>query len=215
MSFVPPTHGWQTYMLMIGASVGDLVQFVKTSAGRGNGKRGVPRKEAPTAVTATADDVLVSRVELDCRTYRHRKHWGQVVLPRLYEFARMVYRFRGDDLLRWRYLLATPVRLVVGNEWRARLMGSVILGCYRSMALGGGDVSTLGVCFVGLRTCCIYRVCFSQSIMSYSSFAPRLGVHIGSWKGCSCFSNRACVANCRVFVESCRTGSRGLRSGTR
>ncbi|CAN0035426.1 unnamed protein product, partial [Ectocarpus sp. 12 AP-2014] len=95
-----------TYMLMIGASVGDLVQFVKTSAGRGSGKRGVPRKEAPTAVTATADDVLVSRVELDCRTYRHRKHWGQVVLPRLYEFARMVYRFRGDDLLRWRYLLA-------------------------------------------------------------------------------------------------------------
>ncbi|CAN0126484.1 unnamed protein product [Ectocarpus sp. 6 AP-2014] len=98
-----------TYMLMIGASVGDLVQFVKTtSAGHGNGKREVPRKEAPTAVTATADDVLVSRVELDCRTYRHRKHWGQVVLPRLYEFARMVYRFRGDDLLRWRYLLATP-----------------------------------------------------------------------------------------------------------
>ncbi|CBN75877.1 conserved unknown protein [Ectocarpus siliculosus] len=98
-----------TYMLMIGASVGDLVQFVKTTtAGRGNGKREVPRKEAPTAVTATADDVLVSRVELDCRTYRHRKHWGQVVLPRLYEFARMVYRFRGDDLLRWRYLLATP-----------------------------------------------------------------------------------------------------------
>ncbi|CAN0528982.1 unnamed protein product [Ectocarpus sp. 12 AP-2014] len=97
-----------TYMLMIGASVGDLVQFVKTSAGRRNGKRGVPRKEASTAVTATADDVLVSRVELDCRAYRHRKHWGQVVLPRLYEFARMVYRFRGDDLLRWRYLLATP-----------------------------------------------------------------------------------------------------------
>ncbi|CAM9577291.1 unnamed protein product, partial [Ectocarpus sp. 4 AP-2014] len=97
-----------TYMLMIGASVGDLVQFVKTSAGRRNGKRGVPRKEAPTAVSATADNVLVSRVELDCQTYRHRKHWGQVVLPRLYEFARMVYRFRGDDLLRWRYLLATP-----------------------------------------------------------------------------------------------------------
>ncbi|CAN0026722.1 unnamed protein product, partial [Ectocarpus fasciculatus] len=99
-----------TYMLMIGASVGDLVQFVKTSAVRGNGKRGVPRKEARAAVTATTDDVLVSRVELDCRTYRHRKHWEQVVLPRLYEFARMVYRFRGDDLLRWRYLLATPVR---------------------------------------------------------------------------------------------------------
>ncbi|CAN0130367.1 unnamed protein product [Ectocarpus sp. 13 AM-2016] len=97
-----------TYMLMIGASVGDLVQFVKTSAGRGSGKRGVPRKETPTAAAATVDDVLVSRVELDCRIYRHRKHWGQVVLPRLYEFARMVYRFRGDDLLRWRYLLANP-----------------------------------------------------------------------------------------------------------
>lgn len=97
----------QTYMLMIGAPVGDLVQFVKTGDGkRGNGKRG----GAPTkGARATADDVLVSRVELDCRAYRHRKHWEGTVLPRLYAFARMVYRFRGDDLLRWRFLLAAPV----------------------------------------------------------------------------------------------------------
>lgn len=98
----------QTYMLMIGAPVGDLVQFVKTGAAgsRGNGKRGASAKEA----RAAADDVLVSRVELDCRTYHHKKHWEETILPRLYAFARMVYRFRGDDLLRWRYLLAAPVR---------------------------------------------------------------------------------------------------------
>ncbi|CAN0167932.1 unnamed protein product [Scytosiphon promiscuus] len=93
-----------TYMLMVGASVGDLVQFVKTGAGRRNDKAGLPTKKR----TATEDDVLVSRVELDCRAYRHREHWKDTILPRLYSFARMVYRFRGDDLLRWRYLLATP-----------------------------------------------------------------------------------------------------------
>ncbi|CAM9165910.1 unnamed protein product, partial [Hapterophycus canaliculatus] len=96
-----------TYMLMVGASVGDLVQFVKTGggAGRRNGRQGAPTKMR----SATADeDVLVSRVELDCRTYRHREHWEETILPRLYSFARMVYRFRGDDLLRWRYLLASP-----------------------------------------------------------------------------------------------------------
>lgn len=94
-------------MLMIGAPVGDLVQFVKTgAAGRGDGKREPPTREAGAA----ADGVLVSRVELDCRTYHHKKHWEETILPRLYAFARMVYRFRGDDLLRWRYLLAAPVR---------------------------------------------------------------------------------------------------------
>lgn len=98
----------QTYMLMIGAPVGDLVQFVKTGSagGRGNGKRDPSAQEAGAA----AGDVLVSRVELDCRAYHHKKHWEETILPRLYAFARMVYRFRGDDLLRWRYLLATPVR---------------------------------------------------------------------------------------------------------
>lgn len=99
----------QTYMLMIGAPVGDLVQFVKTGgASRGGaGKRSAPGKSS--RATAGDDDVLVSRVELDCTAYRHRKHWEGTILPRLYEFARMVYRFRGDDLLRWRYLLAAPV----------------------------------------------------------------------------------------------------------
>lgn len=92
-------------MLMIGAPVGDLVQFVKTGTNRGNRKRGAPFRGSQ----ATEDDVLVSRVELDCRTYHHQKHWEGTILPRLYEFARMVYRFRGDDLLRWRYLLAAPV----------------------------------------------------------------------------------------------------------
>ncbi|CAN0395391.1 unnamed protein product, partial [Laminaria digitata] len=58
------------------------------------------------AQTAKEEDVVVSRVELDCRAYHHRKHWQESVLPRLYEFARMVYRFRGDDMLRFRYLLA-------------------------------------------------------------------------------------------------------------
>lgn len=158
---------------MIGASVGDLVQFVKTSAGRGNGKRGVPTKEAPAAVTATsADDVLVSRVELDCRTYRHRQHWEQVVLPRLYEFARMVYRFRGDDLLRWRYLLATPVRFVVGSEWCARLMRCApFLGCafivqWRLEV----EMVQISVC-VGLRTCCTHRYAFHTRV---SCAIPRL-----------------------------------------
>ncbi|CAM9904325.1 unnamed protein product [Pylaiella littoralis] len=95
-----------TYMLMIGAPAGDLVQFVKTGAGRGSGRRGAAENEKDSR--ATAGDVLVSRVELNCRTYRHREHWEGTILPRLYEFARMVYRFRGDDLRRWRYLLAAP-----------------------------------------------------------------------------------------------------------
>lgn len=56
--------------------------------------------------------MTVSRVELDCRAYRHKRHWEESVLPRLYAFARMVYRFRGDDLLRWRFLLANPVGAV-------------------------------------------------------------------------------------------------------
>lgn len=100
-------------MLMIGAPVGDLVQFVKTgAAGRGHGKRDFPGKEAGPA----AENVLVSRVELDCQTYHHKKHWEETILPRLYAFARMVYRFRGDDLLRWRYLLATPVRSLSAGE---------------------------------------------------------------------------------------------------
>lgn len=103
-----PASFLQTYMLMIGAPAGDLVQFVKTGAGRGSGRRGAAENEKDSR--ATAGDVLVSRVELDCRTYRHREHWEGTILPRLYEFARMVYRFRGDDLRRWRYLLAAPVR---------------------------------------------------------------------------------------------------------
>lgn len=54
-------------------------------------------------------NVTVSRVELDCSTYHHGKHWRDTVLPRLYQFARMVYKFRLDDLMRWRYLIASPV----------------------------------------------------------------------------------------------------------
>lgn len=73
---------------------------------------------------------MVSRVELDCRAYHHRKHWQESVLPRLYEFARMVYRFRGDDMLRFRYLLAGPVRdggAVQGDDAEASLRQSTPL----------------------------------------------------------------------------------------
>lgn len=121
--------------------MGDLVQFVKTgTACRGHGKRDLPAKEEARATAAAADDVLVSRVELDCRTYHHKKHWEETILPRLYAFARMVYRFRGDDLLRWRYLLAAPVRSLSLN---APFLSQIC--SYTKAALGQFRRSTGGV----------------------------------------------------------------------
>ena len=140
----PPS---QTYMLMIGAPVGDLVQFVKTGAGRGNGKRGPPAAAAEGApgAAAASDDVVVSRVELDCRTYHHKHHWEETILPRLYSFARMVYRFRGDDLLRWRYLLATPVRVFFRFLWDMHAVNAPIA---RVSARGGLSLETRSHRFV-------------------------------------------------------------------
>ena len=81
--------------------------------------------------TAKEEDVVVSRVELDRPDYHHRKHWQESVLPRLYGIARMVYRFRGDDMLRFRYLLASPVRdyTVGGHDVEAALRRFASLAC--------------------------------------------------------------------------------------
>lgn len=61
-------------------------------------------------------EISISRVELDCSSYHHQENWYSIVLPRLYKFARMVYKFRADDTLRWRYLLAGSVGVMIGKR---------------------------------------------------------------------------------------------------
>ncbi|CAM9242908.1 unnamed protein product [Choristocarpus tenellus] len=109
------------YMLMIGASVGDLVQFVKRRRGRAKtrgqcqsrgqdiGGDSVRGSSSDGCSSSLSDEITVSRVKLDCPLYKHHQNWQNQIVPRLYQFARMVYRFRADDLLRWRYLLASPL----------------------------------------------------------------------------------------------------------
>jgi hypothetical protein len=48
--------------------------------------------------------VQSNRVSLDDPVMQHRQQWNQVILPRLRSFAEAVYRVRGDDDKRYRFL---------------------------------------------------------------------------------------------------------------
>ncbi|KAK3252564.1 hypothetical protein CYMTET_38141 [Cymbomonas tetramitiformis] len=51
-------------------------------------------------------DVIVTRIRLDDKQYRHAEHWENTVLPRLYVWVNSVYRVRASDELRWQWLCA-------------------------------------------------------------------------------------------------------------
>ncbi|CAM9715926.1 unnamed protein product [Discosporangium mesarthrocarpum] len=102
------------YMLMIGASVGDLVQCVVNGGAKSTKRHKVQGRRK--GGSASGLEVTISRVELDCPLFDHRKNWAKTIVPRLYLFARMVYRFRADDHLRYQYLcsdLAEQQRMIL------------------------------------------------------------------------------------------------------
>jgi hypothetical protein len=50
--------------------------------------------------------IAVHRISLDDPVHRHRFHWEQTVLPRIWSFVDVVYSFRADDHRRYMLLLA-------------------------------------------------------------------------------------------------------------
>ena len=120
----------------------------------------------------------MSRVELDCRAYHHRKHWQESVLPRLYQFARMVYRFRDDDMLRFRYLVASPV----GDD------GAIVKETTRSPLYVS---PRLFVCAICDRFFFLVRLCSCGRVFS-TWFSARRGLDKFFFVACNfVFSGRA------------------------
>lgn len=96
----PPLHDMvqlTLYCIMLRADAGDLVEAVLARKGEES------EEPAPPKIT-------ISRVCLDDPLYRHRKNFGDLIVPRLYKFADLIYALRRDDSLRYRYLLASEAQ---------------------------------------------------------------------------------------------------------
>ncbi len=78
------------YCLMLGCDAADLVAIAR----HGNDKE---------------DEIVVTRVNLDERPYQHRKHWFEVVVPRLYSVSNLVKKLRLDANARRRFVTCDDV----------------------------------------------------------------------------------------------------------
>lgn len=107
-----------SYLMILNCSHGDLVQSItdrKRKIGEVEGQSSQRTAAAPPKVVVKNtneihydDTFSISRVSLDGPPYYHRKHWDEVILPRLRSFHDAVLTMRKDDGLRYSYLLATP-----------------------------------------------------------------------------------------------------------
>ena len=75
---------------MLGCDAADLVAIAR----HGNDKE---------------DEIVVTRVNLDERPYQHRKHWFEVVVPRLYSVSNLVKMLRLDANARRRFVTCDDV----------------------------------------------------------------------------------------------------------
>ena len=75
---------------MLGCDAADLVAIAR----HGNDKE---------------DEIVVTRVNLDERPYQHRKHWFEVVVPRLYSVSNLVKKLRLDANARRRFVTCDDV----------------------------------------------------------------------------------------------------------
>lgn len=50
------------------------------------------------------DEIVVTRVNLDERPYQHRKHWFEIVVPRLYKVSSVVKMLRLDENARRKFV---------------------------------------------------------------------------------------------------------------
>lgn len=105
-----------SYLMILNCSHGDLVQSItdrKRKIGEMEGNTSSEPKSAKVTVKNGNeihydDTYSISRVTLDGPPYYHRKHWDEVILPRLRSFHDAVLTMRRDDGLRYSYLLGTP-----------------------------------------------------------------------------------------------------------
>lgn len=111
-----------TYLLILQLKTGDLVEYNSTRTG--------PLPPSATTLSAsstagiidldieTEDEALppaaevidplslrITRVTLSCPVYRHAHHWHQSILPALRSFVTVLRRLRGDDTLRYQWLM--------------------------------------------------------------------------------------------------------------
>jgi hypothetical protein len=61
--------------------------------------------------------ISISRISIDDEIMQHRKHWHEIILPRLRMFVEAVYKIRRDDDKRYR-LLASVADNSTATSWQ-------------------------------------------------------------------------------------------------
>lgn len=80
-----------------------LDAFIKT-----NQESSIENAEATKALEGEHSlAITVNRVNVDDPVLKHRQSWSEIILPRLRSFVEAVYRIRGEDHKRYRFLMAS------------------------------------------------------------------------------------------------------------
>lgn len=104
-----------SYMVMLGAVYGDLVQYIPSSEAvvvkedvlvATNGTELQAEAVTITEAPSTIDELHIHRVLLHGPPYNHFQHWESTILPRLHVFKDAVLSVRKDDGMRHAFLLA-------------------------------------------------------------------------------------------------------------
>ena len=103
--------------MMYGTTEGELVQVVKSkekpkSASEDDNQNVTEdsfNKKGGTLEART--EITSSRISLDDEVMQHRRHWSEVVLPRVKSFVEAVYTIRKTDTKRYQ-LLQTSASLL-------------------------------------------------------------------------------------------------------
>src|SRR5690554_942 len=94
---------------MLGFRKADLVQCLRSKSPKDGGaaanSSSSPQPDAKTGTT-TNEPYPLSIIRMNL-TDLHESGWKNVVLPRLYQFARFIYRLRRDEDLRHMFLLTS------------------------------------------------------------------------------------------------------------
>lgn len=120
-AFLPPPLYDQIqtviYCMMYGTTEGELVQVVKSKEKPKSASEDVNQnvtedsfnKKGGTLEART--EITSSRISLDDEVMQHRRHWSEVVLPRVKSFVEAVYTIRKTDTKRYQ-LLQTSASLL-------------------------------------------------------------------------------------------------------